>query len=154
MPFPGDRRAPVFDLKQPEMILRFFDVIQMHGRAAGLTQAQMITWARFYAPYEEEELWSDVPEARGDDYAAFRAAVLKYYPHAIPTYTVNDLQALTHQASAMLISDIRELGDYYRDFQQIASYLVWTQLISEFERKEMFREGLHPVLNRELEQSL
>ena len=46
------------------------------------------------------------------------------------------------------------LGEYQQNFQRVSSYLIAARHISEFDQKHFFREGIHPILNQELDHSL
>lgn len=155
MPHRGDRRAPVLDVKNdPASIPRFFDEVRLHGTSAGITEQQMITWARFYAPAEEEALWRLLPSARGFNFTEFRDAALAYYPNAITRYTLGDLQTLVRHNAGTIMLNTAALGEYHRNFQRISAYLISARHISDFDSKRLFREGIHVAMNQELEHAL
>lgn len=155
MPYPGDRRAPKFNASgDPAEIPIFFDRVRLYGRSAGLSDAQMIAWARCYADAKDDQLWCKRPETRGNDFAAFRTAILQYYPNATTRYTLGDLYNLTTTSRNQIMLNTAALGEYHRTFISISSYLIDAGMLSEFEQKRMFREGLHHALNKELDLNL
>ena len=155
MPFPGDRRAPTIDVaKDPAGIPLFFDKVRLLGRSAGLLEQQMITWARFYAPPDDQQLWLDIPQVVGNDFQAFRDAALKLYPNASARYTIGDLYNLVNSSRSMMILNTAALGEYQRNFQRVSSHLIKAGMISTFEQRRLFREGLHPMLNKDLDLNL
>ncbi|KAL5514797.1 hypothetical protein ACEPAG_2113 [Sanghuangporus baumii] len=155
MPYPGDRRAPKFNASSdPVEIPIFFNRVLLFGRSAGLTDAQMIAWARCYANAKDDQLWCKRPEARGNDFAAFKDAILKYYPNATMQYTLGDLHNLISLSRNQIMLNTAALGEYHRNFIMVSSYLIDAGMLSEFKQKRMFREGLHSTLNRELDLNL
>ncbi|KAL5532110.1 hypothetical protein ACEPAF_5674 [Sanghuangporus sanghuang] len=155
MPYLGDRRAPKFNASgDPAEIPIFFNRVRLFGRSAGLTDVQMIAWARCYADAKDDQLWCKRPETRGNDFMAFKDAILKYYPNATTQYTLGDLHNLINISRNQIMLNTTALGEYHRNFITISSYLIDAGMLSEFEQKRMFREGLHPTLNRELDLNL
>ncbi|KAL5532964.1 hypothetical protein ACEPAF_4738 [Sanghuangporus sanghuang] len=155
MPYPGDCCTLKFNASgDPMEIPIFFNRVRLFGRSAGLTDAQMIAWARCYADAKDDQLWCKRPETRGNDFMAFKDAILKYYPNATTQYTLGDLHNLINISRNQIMLNTAALGKYHRNFITVSSYLIDTGMLSEFEQKRMFREGLHPTLNRELDLNL
>ena len=155
MPSRGDRRAPTFEpVNEPASILRFFDDIRHYGANAGLNDKEMIAWARFYAPLDDELLWQQLKTARGSDFDAFRREVLTYYPTAFRRYTIGDLLNLTKDYAADRYWTSTTLGNYYRDFMRVSGYLMSIEHISKLDQRRYFRDGIPAFLNDKLEHSL
>ena len=46
------------------------------------------------------------------------------------------------------------LEEYYRNYLRILRYLVHIHHISKLDQKRYFRDGIHPILNEQLDQAL
>lgn len=70
MPFRGDPVAPVFSGDDRDL-LRFLGDVCMLGEAVGLSGAELIRWATYYASEDDAELWAGIPEATSEDWLVF-----------------------------------------------------------------------------------
>lgn len=157
MPFRGDPVAPVFSGTDSDL-LRFFNGVLTLGLAAGLTEAELIRWATYYASQDEAELWASLPESAGDDWQCFQLAVLQFYPGVSEDHNnafVN-LIALTNERSKRSVESKVELGVFHRSFLRSFNFLLkcgW-QGVDQASRMYLgafsgeFRDRLDSCLNR------
>ena len=153
MPVPNTSRAPKFDSQNPSQIPIFFASVDLLAADAGLSQKDRISWARAYAP-TEQSLWTTFPEVQGDDYQAFVARVLRLYPGATDMFTSRDLEALIQKQSSLPMSSEQELGEYYRQFLRISSYLLQRNALSPNQVGERFLMGLPKSIRLEVVRAL
>ncbi|KLO04024.1 hypothetical protein SCHPADRAFT_789300, partial [Schizopora paradoxa] len=124
MPFRGDPVAPVFSGADRDLP-RFLGDVCMLGEVAGLTDAELIRWATYYAREDDAELWAGLPESAGCNWLAFRAAVLQLYPGVSEDrrYRLADLISLSEERSQQPVESKAELGAFHRSFLRISDFL-------------------------------
>ena len=103
---------------------------------------------------KEEILWKQLFETVENDFMIFRKATLAYYPNTIAIYMIDDLVNLVTQNRDNLMLNTIVLKEYHWNFHRISSYLMNIKHISKFDQKRYFWEGLHSILNRELDHAL
>lgn len=124
MPFRGDPVAPVFSGDDRDL-LRFLGDVCMLGEAVGLSGAELIRWATYYASEDDAELWAGLPESAGGDWLVFRSAVIQLYPGVSEDrrYAFADLESLLEQRSRQSIESKAELGEFHRSFLRVSNFL-------------------------------
>lgn len=125
MPLRGHPTAPKFD-GTPRALPRFLETVNRLGNNAGITTEEIIKYTIRYAEIGDAELWEELTEAKGADWAAYEKAVLALYPGASDArrYAVADLERLAATQASMGVRDRMELGAYHREFLRIATYLL------------------------------
>ena len=126
MPMPSSRDAPRFR-SDPVGFEAFFDDVAELASRCGLGQRDAIDWACRYAR-KEAEAWKQLTVYEEDDTTLemFRAAVRADYPPLTSDrrYTSRDLDRLIDRTDRLRDLSQDELGEYYRKFKRISSYLV------------------------------
>ena len=139
MPFRGDPVAPVFSGDDRDL-LRFLADVCMLGEAAGLSGAELIRWATYYASEDDAELWAGLPESAGGDWPVFRSAVVKLYPGVSEDrrHSFADLESLSEQRSRASIKSKAELGEFHRSFLRISNFLFKRDRLGTSEACRMY----------------
>ncbi|MDT7543780.1 MAG: hypothetical protein QOE33_3695 [Acidobacteriota bacterium] len=142
MPGRGHSTAPTFSGDALDLD-RFFEEVDILADDAGLDDAGKIKHSLRYARREEYELWSTLVPAVGDSFDDFKAAVKKLYPGADDDrrYSVADLERLTKKQAEYGIENRAELGQYYRDFIRIVTFLKAKNRISDNEVNRAYERG-------------
>ncbi|KAG1761645.1 hypothetical protein EDD22DRAFT_953827 [Suillus occidentalis] len=142
MPIRGTDGAPKYD-GSTENLLAFIDDYEDLADQAGLGGADRIRGIIRYVPTSERELWSETPEAKGGDYAAFIKEVKRMYPgcEGDRRYAVADLQTIARNQASKSMYSVKELGDYQRAFLKVARALIDKDRIGKAERDRIFLEG-------------
>ena len=139
MPFRGDPVAPVFSGDDRDL-LRFLGDVCMLGEAVGLSGAELIRWATYYASEDDAELWAGLPESAGGDWLVFRSAVIQLYPGVSEDrrYAFTDLESLLEQRSRQSIESKAELGVFHRSFLRISNFLFKRNRLGTSEACRMY----------------
>jgi hypothetical protein len=116
MPAQGHSTAPHFDGNALNLCL-YFDEVESLSIDAGLNKEGKIQHALRYTSWEDNELWSTLPQAEAQlpDYARFCDTVVKLYPGADDKrkYAESDLQWLIDTQWQYGIESRAKLGHYY-----------------------------------------
>jgi hypothetical protein len=128
MPVRGDRSAPCFDPKQPrELCCYFSDLDFAFGRAAVTDDAEKKTHATRYVDVNTGELWETFPEFTNNTktYIESVTTVYKLYPGTDEErkWLVVDMDKLVGERSRLGIISLGDLGEYYRQFLAITTFL-------------------------------
>ncbi|PPQ85918.1 hypothetical protein CVT26_000375, partial [Gymnopilus dilepis] len=136
--------APKFD-GQPLSLLRYLEEIYVLGKVSHYSDSEIIEAAIFYIPDEDYELWSQLPEASGDSWEAFKTAVVELYPGADGDrkYSFRDLEDLIEKSSSEPANNIDQFGTFYRDFIRVSSFLKRKSRLTDHEAAKFFLLGLH-----------
>lgn len=154
MPLRGTANAPKFTGKASLLPLFFEDVEQLSD-AAAQTPAQKIRASIRYADYDESDGWEQLPEAAGNDWGLFVAAVKKLYPGCETNrHTFADLQTLVQQTRQTSMRSLDEFGEYKRKFKKITKVLVDGRDIADLDRDTIFMLGLPANLETQVRQRL
>jgi hypothetical protein len=76
---------------------------------------------------DDYEIWDSLSEsAPGYSYEEFRQAVIDSYPGAKEDrkYNLRDVTQVTEKWRKAGIQTTRDLGEYYRDFRTVTTYLI------------------------------
>jgi hypothetical protein len=125
----------------------FFNNVEEYGRRAGLGVKDTIKWARRYAKSEADS-WQYVPCLENDkvpaQFSTFREEVRKCYPQLSrdQRFMNSDLGKLVGATSDRTSMDREELGEYYRKFRTISSFLKSKGKLSDRERNSAYLRGL------------
>ena len=151
----GEHRTSTFNpIKDSSSILHFFNDVHHFDVNVDLVEKYMIAWVKYYASYEEEQLWRQLSTACGDNYELFRKEVLSFYLNVASRYNLDDLIALIQTNASVLMINIVALEEYHRNYLRISRYLVHIHHISKLDQKRYFRDEIHPILNEQLDQAL
>jgi hypothetical protein len=159
MPARGDRSAPRFDPKQPRELRRYFaDLDFVFQRANVTTDQSKKQHACRYADVDTSELWEALPACTDNTktYDEFKAEVLALYPGAEEErkWSVTDMDALIGERSRLGIISLSDLGDYYRQFLAITTFLRSKTRLSDAEQSRAFVRGFQPELWARISQRL
>ncbi len=146
MPMAHSRDAPRFSAEASDFDAYFEDVEELATRA-GLTAADTIRWAiRYASPWSDA--WKHVPclaatALNPPTFAEFKADVLQYYPDLNDDrrYTSRDLERLLERSQDYQDMSRTDLGEYYRRFVTLSTYLVDKGRLSERERDAWYLRG-------------
>ena len=145
MPSSTSASAPKFDSSKPRNLPRYFREVELLLDAAQIFDAQQRKeHTKRYLESHDYEIWDSLPEARAPhSYESFKEAVIDSYPGAESSrkYNLIDAVRLSDKRKQKGISTTSELGEYYRDFRAITTYLVEHNKISEMEQRRMFVKG-------------
>ena len=158
MPLHGTQNAPKFDGKTPALLPRFLEDVNIIGTAAGISEAEKIRAAIWYADLEEAEGWELLPEATAvpADWGNFVDAVKKLYPgcEGANRYCRADIQYLVQEFKAKPMRTLEDLGEYQRKFLKIARTLINNRKLSELDRDALFLTGLPVDIETQVRQRL
>jgi hypothetical protein len=146
MPARGDNAAPKFDSTQPRELERYFRELEhLFANCTIADDKDKKSYARRYADTDTDSLWSSLPEFQdGVTYDDFVKAVTKLYPGADSErrWSLADLDKLLGERSRLGINSIQELGEYYRKFLNITTFLIEKKRIDKVELSRSFVRGL------------
>lgn len=147
--------APKFDGK-PWSLLHFLTEVRSLANDRGLPDKRAIEAALMYAPTSEFELWRSLEAAKGNDWEKFVQALVKLYPSAggDRKFCKNDLKLLVSRSSQVPMTDQVMLGEYYRSFINIVTFLEEKKRIYPSETSEYFMQGFHPKFRQQLIEQL
>lgn len=159
MPVRGDRAAPKFDPKQPRELRRYFADLEFAFIRAQVTDvAEQKRHSTRYVDVDTSELWETVPEFLDatktfDEYCT---AVAALYPGADEDrkWSVADMDKLVGERTRLGILSLGDLGEYYRQFLIITTFLRSKGRLSEAEQSRAYVRGFTPDFWRIVSQRL
>ena len=159
MPARGDRSAPRFDPKQPRELRRYFTDLAFHFNRGGVTDdAEKKKHACRYVDVDTSELWESLPEFSNaaTTYAGFATAIYALYPGSEEErkWTVADMDQLVGERSRLGILSLADLGDYYRHFLAITTFLKRKSRLSDAEQSRAFARGFQAEMWTRVSQRL
>ncbi|EIM84042.1 uncharacterized protein STEHIDRAFT_61979 [Stereum hirsutum FP-91666 SS1] len=152
MPARGDRTAPSFDKSNPRELRRYFAELDRHfTRASVQDDTAKKEHSCRYLDVDTAELWETLPEYKDPlkSFDEFKKKVLELYPGSGKerTWSVADLDLLVGERSRLGIQTLGDLGDFYRQFLAITTYLLDQKLLSEVEQVRAFRRAFQQSLD-------
>jgi hypothetical protein len=143
MPARGDRTAPQFDPKHPHQLRRYFaDLDFLFRRSDTLDNQEQKRHACRYVDFTTLELWESLTEFsdHSQSFADFELAVFGLYPELAEEcrWLVADLEKLVEERCRIGVRSIGDLGEYYRQFIPIATFLHQRNRLSDAEQSRMF----------------
>ena len=159
MPARGDRSAPKFDPKQPRELRRYFTDLNFHiGRAAAMTDEAKKSHACRFVDVDTSELWESLPEFtdQNSNFEAFIKAIYALYPGSEEErkWSVADMDKLVGERSRLGVISLGDLGEYYRQFLAITTFLRGKDRLSSTEQSRAFTRGFQPELGLRISQRL
>jgi len=159
MPGRGDRSAPRFDPKQPRELRRYFADLDFAFDHASVTDdADKKQHACRYVNVDTSELWETLAEFSDvlKSYKDFTKAVYALYPGSDEErkWSVADMDKLVGERSRIGIISLGDLGEYYRQFLAITTFLRSKNRLSEAEQSRAFVQGIPADLWRIISQRL
>jgi hypothetical protein len=152
MPCRGSPDAPRFS-GQPEDLAHYLDdVAQLCEATGSLDGSRKIKYALKYISREVEELWTLAAEESGGDWSEFLQKTARFYPEIDWDwkYSRAHLRDTVKRWASSPMTSRAHLGQYLRDFERIALYLVRKKRLSEEERNSLFLEGFNPGFKKDL----
>ena len=151
MPARGDRTAPTFDPRQPRELRRYFSDLEFHfNRSAVVDATERKKHACRFLDVDTCELWETLAEYTNPatPYEDFCQAVYRLYPGSEEErkWSVADMDKLVGESSRIGILSLSDLGEYYRQFLTITSFLLSKNRISIAEQGRAFTRGFQPEL--------
>jgi hypothetical protein len=143
MPTRGDHAALHFDPKQPRELRRYFaDLDFLFKRSHISNDQERKGHACYYLDFTTAELWESLLEFSNRDklFADFALAIYKLYPgsESDRKWSIADLEKLVEERSRIGVHSLGDLGDYYRQFISIATFLHSHNRIAEGEETRAF----------------
>ncbi len=159
MPARGDRSAPRFDPHQPRELKRYFADLDFAFVRAGITDAtEKKKHACRFVDVDTADLWESISEYSDaqKSYAEFVLVVYSLYPGAEEErkWSVADMDKLVGERSRLGVLSLGDLGDYYRQFYTITTFLISKQRLSAAEQSRAFVRGFQPDLWSRISQRL
>ena len=159
MPARGDRSAPQFDPKQPRELRRYFADLDFHfARTGTVDDEQKKKHACRYVDIDTSELWEAIPQFADATvaYADFMLAIYALYPGSEEErkWSVADMDKLVGERSRLGIISLADLGDYYRQFLAITTFLRNKSRLSEAEQSRAFARGFQSEMWTRVSQRL
>ncbi|KAJ8589968.1 hypothetical protein M405DRAFT_691713, partial [Rhizopogon salebrosus TDB-379] len=99
-----------------------------------------------YISRDDAETWETLPEASGDDYAAFVKAVKEQlYPGCDekPNYLRSDLEFIVTEQAKKPMYTVEDLGQYDCLFCHVSTSLITNKRITETEQNHLYLDGFH-----------
>src|SRR5882762_11602788 len=159
MPLRGDRSAPHFDPSQPCELCRYFADLAVHFARSEIDDDQeKKRYACRYVDIDTEELWESRLELldHAKSFSDFVQAIYRLYPRTEGQrqWLVVDMERLVEERSRIDIRTLGDLGDYYRRFIAITTFLRGRNRLSERDQSQAFMRGLTRELCNHISQRL
>src|SRR6266436_9653877 len=147
MPARFNRLAPRFDPKRPRELHRYFaDLTEYLTRANIDEEQEKKCYACQYVEIDTEELWTSLLEYsdRAKSFSDFVLAIYRLYPGSDGQrqWLVADMERLVEERCRTGIRTLGDLGDYYRRFIAITTFLCGRNRLSDVEQSRTFIRGL------------
>jgi hypothetical protein len=147
MPLRRDHSAPYFDPRQPRELRSYFADLADHFAQSEIDDDQeKKRYACRYVDIDTEELWESRLERsdRAKSFSDFVQAIYRLYPGAEgqQQWLVADMERLVEERSQMGIRTLGDLGDYYRSFIAITTFLCGRNRLSNRDQSQAFMQGL------------
>jgi hypothetical protein len=153
MPVRGNRSAAKFDPKQPRKLHCYFaDLAFAFGRATVTDEEEQKRHVTRYVDVNTSELWEMLPEFSDNTkiFAEFVAVVSALYPGADEAKMVSR----GHGQASRRTYSFGDLGEYYRQFLAITTFLRSKSRLSAAEQSRAFVRGFTPEFWRIVSQCL
>ncbi|EIW51151.1 uncharacterized protein TRAVEDRAFT_137879, partial [Trametes versicolor FP-101664 SS1] len=159
MPARGHATAPTFDSSEPRNLRRFFQDLETLFEITGVTDPkQQKKWVTRYVPIKEAEFYEEMVEFKDEtkSFEEFRSAIYAAHPGASETrkFSNAEVDQLVESRSRAPITTSSELGEFYRPFYAMTSYLIQQNKMSAFEQSRLFVRGLCNPLRDQVSQRL
>ena len=159
MPARGDRSAPQFDPQQPRELRRYFADLDFAFTRAGIADREAKKkHACRYVDVDTADLWESIAEFTNanSSYEEFTKAVHALYPGSEEErkWSVADMDKLVGERSRLGIISLADLGEYFRQFYTITTFLRSKNRLSESEQSRAFVRGFQPDLWASISQRL
>src|SRR5258705_5088759 len=147
MPARFDRLAPRFDPNRPRELRRYFaDLAEYLTQANVEEEQEKKRYACRYIEIDTEELWTSLLEYsdRAKSFSDFVLAIYRLYPGSDGQrqWLVADMERLVEERCRIGIRTLGDLGDYYRRFIVITTFLCGRNRLSDVEQSRAFIQGL------------
>ena len=157
LPSRGDKTAPQFDPKRLRELRRFFSELEyLFDRAGNVSNEEKKRHVTRYADVDACDLWETLSEFKDNTntFKDFKKAIYELYPgsEGDHMYTVGDMDQVVGEWSRLEVKLLGDLGDYYRRFVAVTTYLVGKQQISKGEQSRTFMRDLPDQLQTEIRQ--
>jgi len=135
MPARGDQSAPQFNPQQPQELRCYFaDLNFVFSRAGIIDVAEKKKHACRYVDVDTADLWESIGEYSNvqKTYEEFIKAVQSLYPGAEEErkWSVTDMDKLVGERLRLGVLSLGDLGNYYRQFYTITTFLRGKQHLS------------------------
>jgi hypothetical protein len=158
MPARCDPSAPHFNPHRPRELRRYIaDLVYYLARSDIDDDQEKKRYACYYVDIDTEELWTSLLEYsdRAKSFSDFVHAIYRLYPgsEGQRQWLLADMERLVEERCRIGIRTLGDLGDYYRRFIAITTFLRGTNRLSDIEQSRAFMRGLpsdlrHRVLQR------
>jgi len=147
MPLRRDHSAPRFNPDQPRELCRYFADLAVHFARSEIDDDQeRKRYACRYVDIDTEELWESRLEYsdRTKSFTDFTHAIYRLYPGSDGQrqWLVADMEKLVAERSRIGIRTLGDLGDYYRKFIAITTFLHGKNRLSDCDQSQAFMQGL------------
>lgn len=146
MPLSHSSKAPRFTSDQSGFD-DFFDAVSELAKRANLSEKDKIEWANRYAGAESDS-WKTLPcldpsRPTAATFSEFKDEVLKCYPHLSTDrrFTNHDLTRLMEKTQDYRDMSRNDLGEYYRKFMTVTTYLIAKGRFSTREKSAAYLQG-------------
>lgn len=156
LPIRGQSSAPKFD-GEPRQLTRYFQDLEAVFQAHAVNAvAERVRLAKHYAELSEEETFNSIDPAQLTDWDNFKTAVIKEYPGADDDrrYALSDLESVVAKWGAKDFEDRDQVGEYYREFNRVAHFLIDKGRLSSQQRDKMFPNAFTGDLRQRLDARL
>ncbi|EIW58983.1 uncharacterized protein TRAVEDRAFT_48115 [Trametes versicolor FP-101664 SS1] len=159
MPARGHATAPTFDSSEPRNLRRFFQDLETLFEITGVMDPkQQKKWVTQYVPIKESEFYEEMAEFKDETktFKEFHSAIYAAHPGASETrkFSNAEVDQLLESRSRAPITTSSELGEFYRPFYAMTSYLIQQNKMSAFEQSRLFVRGLCNPLRDQVSQRL
>jgi hypothetical protein len=146
MPAHGDHTAPKFDLTHPRELHCYFSDLDFIFRCAGITDnTEKKQYAVWYVNVNTSKLWEALPKYSNNTktYSNFTKVIYALYPGSEKKHkwSVADMDKLVGEQQWLGVLSLGDLGEYYRQFLSITSFLISKHWLSTVEQSRAFVHG-------------
>jgi hypothetical protein len=154
MPAPGQNTAPKFDDSQPRELRRYFAELDKLFRTCGIVaDAEKKEQACRYLKVHVAELWESTPQyGPAFTYDEFVDMAYQMYPGSDDKrkWSIADMDQLVGERQRLGMYSLADLGNYYRSFFVITSFLMSKNRLSAPEQSRAFLRGFQPDLKNRI----
>src|ERR1700691_2918769 len=157
MPARCNPSAPHFDPHQPQELRRYIEDLAFYLAQSHIVDEQeKKRYACYYVDIGTEELWASILEYsdRAKSFSDFVHAIYRLYPGSDGQrqWLLADMERLVEERCRIGIRTLGDLGDYYRRFIAITTFLCGKNRLSDVEQSRAFIRGLpHNLCDRVLQ---
>src|SRR5438270_10018103 len=141
MPVRGERRAPIFDHKQPSMLRQYFAQLdRLFTQCVITSDLKKKDFATLFLEADIANCWEALPEFIDVTkiYVQFRYRLFDLYNQITDCYSLHNLACLIADQNSSGIQSLQELSTFHLHYNVILSYLIDQGILSSCEQSQQY----------------